>query len=503
MDNILEYRRQFLLTRGPIDYFKNWQSFQLKDDMFLYSHPDLEIITFKDSIKQLVLLGLIFDPYDHHKTNKDILVDIVNGTSTFEDFIVYIKKYSGRFVFIYIDKNNTNILSDAVGLREVYYCTTQNKIICGSQPNLINTFSEPVLGISSDPEIQKYYNTVIAVERKGDAPYWIGDETYYNNIKHLLPNHYLNVESLKSYRYWPNKSIKKIDLDEAVNISCAYLEGILKSITYRYPSMMATTSGIDSRTLLAASKDVRDKIYFFINKEKHLKDNSPDISIPYNISKKLNFDFHIHEIENEVDENFKKIFLNNTFLSTERIITTIYNIYYKKLSNRINISGAGEIGRTIFGNEPKKLDGHYLAYLLHLEKSEYAINQCNKWLKEIGMIPQKYNLNTLTLFYWEQYCGNWGAIGDSESDIAIDEVDPYNSHFLFETFLSVNKKYIKYENNILFREMIKQMWPELLNFPFNPPTSFKERIKYYLKRIGIYIYPGIIKFRYKMKYKKF
>lgn len=503
MNNILEYRRQFILTRQPIDYFKNWQLLQLNDDMLLYSHPDLEMISLKDSIKQIVLLGQVFDYTDHTKTNKDILADIINSAETFEDFIIYIKKYSGRFVFIYMDNNGTNILSDAVGLREIYYCTTPNKIICGSQPNLINNFADPALGISPDPEIQEFYKKEVEIQRNGNAPSWVGDGTYFNNIKHLLPNYYLNVESLKSSRYWPNSLLKTRTLDEAVNISCAYLKGIMKSIIHRYPTMMAITAGIDSRTVLAASKDIINKIYFFINKEKHLNDKSPDITVPYNISKKLNFDFHIHEIETEVDENFKKIFLNNTFLSSERIITTIYNIYYKKFSDRININSAGEIGRSPYGNEPKKFDGHYLAYLQHLQNSEYAVKQCNKWLEENRTTFNKYNLNITTMLFWEQRHGNWGAVGNAESDIAIEEFNPYNSHLLFETFLSVDKKYTRFGNYILFREMIKKMWPELLDFPFNPPTSFKDRVKYFLSKIGIHIFPDTLWIRYKLKYKIF
>ena len=83
---------------------------------------------------------------------------------------------------------------------------------------------------------------------------WIGDETYFDGIKHLLPNHYLDINKREAFRYWPNGAINRLDLDEAVSRSCLFLQGIMKAIVHRHPAMMAVTGGTDSRTLLAASQ---------------------------------------------------------------------------------------------------------------------------------------------------------------------------------------------------------------------------------------------------------
>jgi hypothetical protein len=34
--------------------------------------------------------------------------------------------------------------------------------------------------------------------------------------------------------------------------------------------------------------------------------------------------------------------------------------------------------------------------------------------------------------------------------------------------------------------MFKEMWPELLEFPFNPPETMRDWIKHWLKRMGLF-----------------
>jgi len=80
-------------------------------------------------------------------------------------------------------------------------------------------------------------------------------------------------------------------------------------------------------------------------------------------------------------------------------------------------------------------------------------------------------------------------VGNSESDIAIEEVDPFDSHFLYETWLSVPEPFVrnaKYDGakNLLFSNMIRKMWPELLDFPINPPYSKADKMNAFLHKIG-------------------
>lgn len=488
----LIYRRQFLLTRVPITLYANWNCLQIYNH-YLYTHPDLEINFIDDQQKFIALIGSIFDPDKPEDGNDDILKTIYEGTISIEDLFKRIKRYAGSYALIYKDDKNYIIFHDALGLREIYYSTQENHVMCGSQPNFVAKFSNPQIRPTRDPALLDFYRNHL----KNYS--WIGDETYFSGIKHLLPNHYLDLNRREIRRYWPCEPIRRIDLDEAVFNICNFLQGVMKAITYRQLVMMAVTAGIDSRTLLAASKSIKDKIYYFINDE-NIGYNHPDIAVPEKIFKHIGHPFHVHVHNNSdvIDNEFRHIFLDNVFLATERILPTIYNIYFKNHSDKVNILGTGEIGRTRFGNDPQWLNSHYLAYKMGYDKCSYAIEQCEKILDDILPVAKMAGIKVMTVFQWEQNKGNRWVVGNSESDIAIEEIDPFDSHLLYEFFLGVDDMYTKYNNPIIFKKLIHYMWPELLAWPINPPYTAKDKIKNLLVKIGLF--GPLKKLKYNLNY---
>jgi len=144
------------------------------------------------------------------------------------------------------------------------------------------------------------------------------------------------------------------------------------------------------------------------------------------------------------------------------------------------------------------LNGFRIAYKLGYRGGRYVMKQAERILAEMLPVYRKFGINLLTGFYWEQMIGNWGATGNSESDIAIEEVNPMNSHELYEVFLGVDDKYTKYANNTLFKEMIQKMWPELLEFPINPPYTPRSKLVNLLNQIGLF---GLFKeLKYQLAY---
>jgi len=167
------------------------------------------------------------------------------------------------------------------------------------------------------------------------------------------------------------------------------------------------------------------------------------------------------------------------------LLPVIYNVYFRQHQDKINILGVGEIGRTKFFDPPRNLSAYYLSYMLKYRKSNYAVNECEAWLANSRPIADQYKLNIMTLFWWEVLIGNWGSVGNSESDIAIEEFDPYASHFLYEMFLSVDAKYRTFHDNILFDRLIRFMWPDLLKVPVNPPDNLKDLLISALDKFGV------------------
>jgi hypothetical protein len=252
---------------------------------------------------------------------------------------------------------------------------------------------------------------------------------------------------------------------------------------------MAVTAGIDSRTLLAASRDLADSIHYFVNLNTQLADDHPDIAIPRRLFRAIDRPFHVYRIEDfkgAIDDEFRDAYLDNTYLASDRRLPVVYHVYHKQHRGKLNVCGVGEIGRSRFGSASRKVTPYLLAYRYGYRRSRYAVIQAGKWLRSSLDTATRCGVNPLTLFYWEQDLGNWGAVGNSESDIAIEEFNPYNSHYLFELFLSVDKRYTRYDDCILFKEIIRTMWPELLRFPINPPHDFRTTVASRLKALHLY-----------------
>ena len=188
----LKFRRQFLLTKAPVTPLPDWKCLQL-DEYYLYAHPDLEVNRAADTKKRIVLIGSMYDPDDPGKGNADILHDILGNTKTMDALVKWIKRYAGIYALLYIDDEGAFLQHDALGLREIYYFTKNNKIVCGSQPNLIAKFASPEVKPMNDPDFLEFYSKNSKDLRWNPYRKWIGDETYYEGIKHLLPNHYLDI----------------------------------------------------------------------------------------------------------------------------------------------------------------------------------------------------------------------------------------------------------------------------------------------------------------------
>lgn len=494
MNNRLLYRRQFLLSLAPIKPFADWKCLQI-GQYYLYAHPDLEVNRLTDPKKTLVLLGDIYDSEEPLKGNADILEDIIASAGSMKEFISRIKRYAGCYALLAKSDSAAIFVHDARGLREIYYCTETNQIICGSQPNLVAEFSNPEIKPTTDHDLLDFYNNHLWDSR------WVGDETYFGGVKHLLPNHYLDINKCEARRYWPNEPVKRLQLDEAVSKSSTFLQGIMKAIVHRHSVMMAVTAGTDSRILLAASKGLLDKIYCFVNNH-NLGYSHPDVSVPFKIFKKICIPFHVHDVSNDVDDEFRRVFFHNTFLAGERILPSIYNVFFKKHREKVLILGVSEIGRTFYGKAPRRLNSYRMACLLEYNECRYVNKQCEKLVAQMQPLSKKFGINVMVLLYWEQRLGNWGATRNSESLIAIEKIDPFNSHLLYEIFLGVDEKFRNYLESppVFFREMIRHMWPDLLEWPVNPPYTIQDKVTWLLVELGLYeLYTEL---RYQVNYLK-
>ena len=98
------------------------------------------------------------------------------------------------------------------------------------------------------------------------------------------------------------------------------------------------------------------------------------------------------------------------------------------------------------------------------------------------------HVNILDLFYWEHRMGSWQAQSQLKWDIAQESFTPFNHRKLIEIMLSVDSKFRQEPEYIFFKKIIQNLWPVLLKEPINPDKTFKESVKAFLLKMGIYKY---------------
>ena len=408
------------------------------------------------------MLGFILDPYNPGFSNDQILEEIMENSQCFDDVLAYTDKYGGRWVLMWNDRFGLRIMNDACGTRQVYYYINDSEIWCGSQPSII----AHELGLEENitPEIKEFINSP---EYKFEHA-WIGDGTIYENLWHMLPNHYLDMELQKVRRFWPESELPEMDMDAAVKEAADIIRGTILSTLYRFGHvMLSVTAGLDSRMNLAASKPVKDRIKYFFCIDTPDSRNT-DYRISSQLLRKLHLKQDIIGLQ-EDNQEFNDIYNKNVTMAADLPSKRFIYSFYKQLPEYIHISGVGaEIAQDFYNRGNSRANAASISRATGYKNSAYVRGFVEKWLKEAEDIKKLKTINIFDVFYWEQRMGNWGAKSCSEQDIAIEEVWPHNNRKLLTTMLSVDVKYRKAPFYIFHRKVIAYLWKDTLCMPVNP-----------------------------------
>ena len=477
----LVYRRQFVIGTRYVG-MDDWQRVALDDRLCLSVHPDLQVAQSYRPNSQLTLLGYLIDPKHPEWSNEEILHDIHQQCASFEQLLEGAEHCGGRWILLFRSGNKLKLFHDSCGMRQVFYSVQPDGVWCASQAVTLAAH----IGAKVD-ENEHLRQFMQSKPFQSEENLWPGDGTPFVGIKHLPPNHSLDMQSGKVERFWPVQKLQPLALEEAVSRASRMLIGSIEAIARRSEVMLPVTAGWDSRILLAASRRVSKQVHYYITLHPGLEEDSPDVAIPSRLLSRLGLAFHIHPSPEQMDEQFVHINRKNAQMRDLAKTRIIYQ-HYLHSQGKVNISGNySEIARECYYDyhPNREVTGAFLARYTKLGKNPFVINSFDAWLNGIKD-HEKWGINPLTLFEWEQIFGNWGAIYSAEQDIAIEEFSPFNNRKILTTLLAVKNSFGS--RNFLYREMIRQMWPETLLEPINPMSapSFLRKMGKEALRGGLY-----------------
>lgn len=468
------YRRQFLLSAIETSSLMNWQKTNI-GAYHIYVHPDTFLHTIEDNSNdvKIALIGFIINPHAPNETNVDILNQFLENPSI-ESVFKKLYFYTGRFVLIIKNKSNYFVFNDPCGLRSVFYTKYHNQLYLASQPLL---FKEVI----TLKEGERYHQYNTSKYKKIDIEHWIPSGcSLFENVDHLAPNHYLDFKTYSQIRYWPNKKLVSISIENAVKQAGEIIKNTMIAYNNRFKLALPLTGGVDSRTILSGCKEIAHEIFFYTLQYRSLNLDSNDIKIPRNLLSKLGYVHHIIDCRKTTDKEFAKIYTNN---SDNSHLNDWGNIAFGMQDaipdERIVIKGnCTEIGRCHYyslGKHPKIKSVHQLLNLVPgWDKLDFVKNQLSRWLEKVEQLKLEFGYDILDLFYWEHRLGSWQAQSQLEWDIVQDAVTPYNNRELIDITLAVDKKYRCSPNYLFFSKIMDYNWQETLMEPINPKSLYKK-----------------------------
>lgn len=474
--NRLKHRRNYLITRRDkqVNFMHN--TVVLPDNYKLKVHPDLVYTELEQKGKKLILLGDIYDFRSPEKSNLDILQDLIRHS--LPEILKKSVMYAGRYVVIHIQDNSFDVFHDATGTRRVYYTSIGDEMVISSKTFIIADLLD--LKHTQDPDRLAYYNSEqYFINLSGE----VGNTSYFDEIRQLLPDFYLNIKQAKPVRFWPTEALEVLPHEEIIRECAIMLRGFVKAAAHRYSLMMGVTAGYDSRVVMSATRDIQKDMLYYLNIPENLE-KSLDLKIHKKMFSGENLPSSIFRFREKAPEEFRKVYFENNPIAHPDYVDICYQ-YLLNYPNHVNLPGGViTVTKTVQRLTQNKPDGRLLAKAHHVDKFDFAVKYYQEYLEEAWDISQKTKINIFELSYHENLNNTMGCQLQTDKDIAQEEFIIFNSSYLVQRMLTYDFRQRNIPLRKLHTDLIKEMWPELLKYPLNP--TFKNKAKKLLFSMNLF-----------------
>ena len=464
------YKNQYIITDKNITPPSDSNSFKI-GKFRLYTSKEIQFSISNN--KNIILLG-----YTFHCYNQSSEKEIVNKLSRLENeqFLDEIDNLCGHYV-LFRNKQQINIYTDASSSFKVFYGESNKNTFIGSDPRILNKYSNFNLHTKTDKKI--FYESDYFLKNRIK----IGHHTRYKDMYQLISNHKLIIENLISERIFPREKRLEISMQNAKDKLIPIFENILTKIEEKYTIFSSITAGYDSRLLMSATKKISHKIQYYTFQLPEKSTNFIDYTIPKSICSNLKLNYISIKIS-ELDNNTKNTIENIYDLPKEKPFQQYKDIFPdNKKPNILLVGFVSEIAKNYL-ERVKIRNGKDIVRANHYPDNKYLQKYYQKWLDKNKKTIRNLGYETLDFIHWEQDITNFAGQNTYYAHHYVNLFSIFNSREIIKIMLSVNINQRDGKNTEFFRYLISSMWPELLNYPFNPTK--KDKIILFMKKIKIY-----------------
>jgi len=464
----LLFRRQYIYGLEIVG-FADWNHLLLPNGYTLASHPDLDCTRLHSDGKTLVLLGYMLDPNAPEGSNQTILANLCREADDQNRLLEHLDSIAGRFVlFVFCDLGQY-VVTDATGLRQVFYHRTpQGALWLAAQPGLL----QQQFNFQYSAEAQSFLQSPAIVN--SHEPWWPGTSTPFAEVSHLLPNHVLDLCNGEVRRFWPVKPLVPQEYHKGAEKSAALLKGIMCAANQRFDLAMALTGGYDSRIVFAACREFVTDLHLFSMIYHKLTTQSSDIRVAAQLAEIAQMPHQVFACDQAMDKDFAYLYTHNLEKSYQSYGHIVYGRFLHLDQKKVVVkSVVNEIARCFYyrtGVYPYRINTELLCRVSKLGDHPFVQKHLGAWLDDAAP-AEKLGYKLLDLYYWENRNANWQAMSQLEFDLAHEEFTPFDHRELLTTMLGVNHKYRCMPKNRFQRELVRQSWLELDAIPYNPTSK--------------------------------
>jgi hypothetical protein len=473
----LAHARQFLLGPRADNRLEGWVRWELGGGLLLQTHLLLPCVQRELGERRLTLLGFALVAAQPGWAQTEIVDHLLARAGSLAELLSATEELSGRWVVIYEDTTRSVLVHDAGGLRTVTHTVPScPETWCASQSGLIAA----QVDVAPDPQALEFWE-VLGTRIPKHIRAWPGASTAFAEITALLPNHYLDLHTREAVRFFPHEPQASITLAHGIEQIAEHLRAATGAAQRLGPVHQQITAGLDSRTLLAASRDFCAQTTYFTclwpSLEPSMTVEHRDIDVARRLLARLGLEHQLYSCPGSaVDPAFAQVFATSDCPPLVELEPAAWYLKEVIPGDALVINGnGGEIGRCRLHpvEHPRAIAMSELCNMhwTGMQDHPFLVRHLTDWLTDASRACEQSGYRVLDLFYWEQKGGRRVARSNMHLDMAHDTYSPFFCRALLNLYLAVPEQDRRPAGGLALQHgIIRALWPEALAADINPAT---------------------------------
>lgn len=315
-----------------------------------------------------------------------------------------------------------------------------------------------------------------SITSEGHGGWILGDNTAFSGIRRLLPNHALDLVTWQAARFWPRGpgDVAFTTPEAALAAIIPAMRKFCTASATAFPVHLALTAGADSRFVLAACRDVRERIRTFTIRlaSSHAQ---RDCIVAQKIARMAGVEHDIIPILDATPA--EQAAWDRAVGHSVREYNRVQHPTLTRLpDDAVIFTGTGgEVGRCYFYHRDalrirdRAIDVDALAARIKMPRTGASDAALERWLAPIAALPPGVILD---LAYWELRVGGWGGSQMAAQNAIRLHLAPLLQHAVLRAFVRVPPE--EKAGDRLYLRGIRAMWPDLMHQPLNHVGGWRD-----------------------------